>query len=218
MIARIFYDVAVKEVRVDYDAFETDVVGVVERNWSGTSVAEMQIGRFLMDVTQAAMRHRVRAPHGYTMFFKALLTTEGLAKALIPEVDPLRAAQPFVEKMIAERYSTDRMQHELFYSLVGLGSLGQRLPITVSQLLDDLDKQRLTVTVREASDPDRLDAEDRRQNRLIIALFAITAAICGALTWEVRPFGDVPVISTIFWLAAAPLFLTTMTMTLRNRG
>ncbi|MCP4809628.1 MAG: AarF/ABC1/UbiB kinase family protein [Proteobacteria bacterium] len=218
VIARIFYDVAVKEERVDYDAFETDVIGVVEKNWSGTSVAEMQIGRFLMDVTQAALRHKVRAPHGYTMFFKALLTTEGLAKALIPEVDPLKAAAPYVQQMIADRYSKERLQNEAFYSLVGLGTLGRRLPVTLSQFLDDLDKQRLTVTVKEATDPERLDAEDRRQNRLIIALFAITAAVCGAMTWEVRPFGDVPVISTVFWLAAAPLFLTTMTMTLRNRG
>ena len=218
VIARIFFDVAVKEERVDYAAFEADVIEVVERNWSGVSVKDMQIGLFLMDVTRGAMKHNVRAPHGYTMFFKALLTTEGLAKALIPELDPLAAARPYVERMISERYSKERLQQDVFYNLVSLGTLGQRLPVTVSQLLDDLDKQRLVITVREAADVSRLDAEDRRQNRMIIALFAITGAVCGALTWDVRPVFDLPFISAVFWLAAFPLFLLTLTMTLRNRG
>lgn len=219
VIARIFYDVAVKDDRIDYAAFEADVVEVVERNWSGVSVKDMQIGMFLLDVTQGALKHKVRAPHGYTMFFKALLTTEGLAKALIPELDPLVAARPYVERMIADRYGKERLQQDLFYNLVSLGTLGQRLPVTISQLLDDLDKQRLTFTVREAADPSRIAAEDRRQNRLIIALFAITAAVCGALTWEVRgPFFDLPFVSVVFWLSAFPLFLLTLTMTLRNRG
>ena len=218
VIARIFYDVAVKEERVDYAAFEVDVIDVVEKNWAGVSVKDMQIGLFLMDVTRGAMKHKVRAPHGYTMFFKALITTEGLAKALIPELDPLAAARPYVERMIEHRYSKERLQQDLFYNLVSLGTLGQRLPITLSQLLDDLDKQRLRITVAEAADPDRLAAEDRRQNRMIIALFAITGAVCGALTWSVRPIVDVPLVSLVFWMAAFPLFLLTLTMTLRNRG
>ena len=218
VIARIFYDIAVKEERVDYASFEADVIEVVEKNWAGVSVKDMQIGMFLMDVTRGALKHKVRAPHGYTMFFKALITTEGLAKALIPELDPLEAARPYVERMIEDRYGKERLQQDLFYNLVSLGTLGQRLPVSLSQLLDDLDKQRLVFTVREAADPDRLAAEDRRQNRMIIALFAITGAVCGALSWDIRPLVDLPFVSVVFWLAAFPLFLLTLTMTLRNRG
>ena len=217
-VARIFFDIAVKEERVDYDAFEADVVAVVERNWTGTSVRDMQIGLFLMDVTQNAVKHKVRAPHTYTMFFKALLTTEGLAKALIPEVDPLAAARPFVQKMIGERWSQDRMKEEGFYNLVTFRTLSQRFPVTLSQLLDDVDKQRLKITVKEEADKDKLAAEDRRQNRLIIAAFACTGALCGALTWDVRPVFDVPIASVVFWASAIPLFLLSLTMTLRNRG
>ncbi len=217
-VARIFFDIAVKEQRVDYDAFEADVVTVVERNWTGTSVRDMQIGLFLMDVTQSAVKHRVRAPHTYTMFFKALLTTEGLAKALIPEVDPLAAARPFVQRMIGERWSQDRMKEEGFYNLVTFRTLSQRFPVTLSQLLDDVDKQRLKITVKEEADKDRLAAEDRRQNRLILAAFACTGALAGALTWDVRPVFDVPLASLVFWASAFPLFLLTLTMTLRNRG
>lgn len=217
-IARIFYDIAVKEERVDYAAFERDVIAVVEKNWVGIdSVADMQIGLFLMDVTQGAMRHRVRAPHGYTMFFKALLTTEGLAKSLIPEVDPLEAAQPYVKRLVAERYSQERIKEDLFYTGVTFNTLAQRLPVTLSQLLDDVDNQRLQMNVKQVYDRESDDAADRRQNRVIIASFAVTAVVCGTLALEVQLWGF-SWLTFIFYSAAAPLFLLALTMALRNRG
>ena len=217
-IARIFYDIAVKEERVDYAAFEADVIAVVERNWmSVDSVADMQIGRFLMEVTQGAVKHGVRAPHGYTMFFKALLTTEGLAKSLIPEVDPLAAAQPYVKRLIAERYSQDRIKEDLFYNGATFNTLAQRLPVTVSQLLDDLDKQRLQLNVKQVYDKDSDNAADRRQNRMIIALFAVTAVVCGTLALEVQLWGF-SWLTFIFYSSSTPLFLLALTMALRNRG
>ena len=57
-----------------------------------------------MDLTTNALRHKVYAPTAFTMFFKAVLTTEGLAKSLLPEVDPLKVAQPYVEKLVKARW------------------------------------------------------------------------------------------------------------------
>mgnify|MGYP002630128382 CR=1 FL=1 len=217
-IARIFYDIAVKEERVDYAAFERDVMAVVERNWVAIdSVADMQIGRFLMDVTQGAIQHRVRAPHGYTMFFKALLTTEGLAKSLIPEVDPLKAAQPYVKRLVAERYGQDRIKEDLFYTGVTFNTLSQRIPVSLSQLLDDIDNQRLQLNVRQVYDRESDDAADRRQNRVIIASFAVTAVVCGTLALDVQLWGF-SWLTAILYSAAAPMFLLALTMALRNRG
>jgi len=217
-IARIFYDIAVKEERVDYAAFERDVIAVVERNlMSLESIADMQIGRFLMEVTQGAVLHRVRAPHSYTIFFKALVTAEGLAKSLIPEVDPLSAAQPYVEQLIAERYGQQRLKEDLFYNAVTFTTLAQRLPISLSQLLDDMDKQRLQLNVKQIHDNESDDASDRRQNRMIIAIFAVTAAVCGTLALNIQLWGF-SWLTFIFYSAAAPLFVLALTMALRNRG
>lgn len=218
-ISRIFFDIAVKEVRVDYDAFERDTIAVVERNWVGTSVQDMQIGRFLMDITRGAIRHHVRAPPTYTMFFKALLTTEGLAKSLIPEVDPLAAARPYVEKLIHERFSAERVREDLFYNLVTLSALGRRLPVSLSQLLDDLDQQRLLLNIHMRPDADAARLADRRQNRQVLAMFAVTAAVCGSLTldWKGPTALGIPAISWVFYVIAGALFGLTMLAVLRSR-
>ena len=117
-IARLFFDIALKDARVDYAAFERDAMEVVETHWSGGSIAEMHIGAFLMDLTRRALRHRVLAPPEFTMFFKAVLTTEGLAKAVLPEVDPIAAAQPSVRRLLAERWSQERLLDDGAYTLL----------------------------------------------------------------------------------------------------
>ena len=45
------------------------------------------------------MRHGVSVPSNYTLYFKALITAEGVAHEVIPEVDPLEEMMPYVQQM-----------------------------------------------------------------------------------------------------------------------
>ena len=189
-IARLFYDIAIKDGRVDYHAVEGEAVRLMEEHWSGGSIAEMRLGPFVVDLAQAASRHGARVPRAYAMFFKAILTTEGLAKSLIPEVNPIAAAEPYIREFLEERLSPERLQQDSFYNFLTLSSLGRRLPVSLSQLLDDLEAQRLRFVVQ---DPDRertLQVVDRAVNRLLISALAIAC-----FTFAVR------------FLAAEALFL-----------
>ena len=147
MVAKLFFDLSIKEERVDFAKFEQDAIEVAETHWTGGSFQEMDIGAFLMDITFRALRHKVRAPPAYTMFFKGVMTTEGLAKSLLPEVDPLRAAQPFVERLIKERWNPQKLTDIGAYNVHAYANLLRRLPISFSQLLDDFDRQRFSIQV-----------------------------------------------------------------------
>ena len=185
-IARLFYDIAIKDGRVDYNAVEREAVKLMEEHWSGGSVAEMQLGPFVVDLATAASRHGARVPRDYAMFFKALLTTEGLAKSLIREVDPIAAAAPYIQAFLAERFSEERLQQDAFYNLLTLSSLGRRLPVSLSQLLDDLDAQRLRFTV---VDPDRdrtLQMAERLTNRALATAMTITCLVLAARMLDAR--------------------------------
>lgn len=218
-IARLFFDIAIKEGRVDYDAFERDAIEVMERHWSGGNIAEMQIGAFLMDITRGALRHRVRAPPAFTMFFKAILTAEGLAKTVVPEADPIGAAQPHVDRLMKERWGPDRFTEDWTYRAITLSALARRLPVSLSQLLDDVDQQRLQLNVAHVEWKAEARAADRRANRAIVAAFASVAALCGTLAIEHQPprlFG-LPTVSLVFYAISAALFVYTGRQMLRHR-
>ncbi len=174
LIAKIFFEISIKKERIDYVAFERDSIQVAEKHWSGGSFAEMDIGAFLMDLTTNALRHKVYAPTAFTMFFKAVLTTEGLAKALLPEVDPLKVAQPYVEKLVKARWQPEHWTDLGTQNALAFSSLFKRMPISISQLLDDLDYQRLRLNVEHIEQKSAQQSAMRRQGLLVLGLLAMS--------------------------------------------
>ena len=180
-IARIYWELAIKPERVDYAAWEVDVQELMERQFFGKAMADIQVSDFLRELLERANKHGVRATSAYTMFFKALITTEGLAKMLIPEVDPLAAMQPYVRAMVAKQYSAERLREELFFWLTSFRYSGRRLPMLVGQLVSEAQDGSLRIrTWSERSERDR-DLADERTNRLAMAAVSGCLFIAGSL-------------------------------------
>jgi ubiquinone biosynthesis protein len=205
---------------VDYTAVERDTVEVMEKHWAGASIKDMQMGPYFMDLAARAGKHGARMPSNYTMLFKGIMTSEGLAKTLIEEVDPIAAITPYFQRMMVERLSGDALQREAFYQLYTLSSLLSRLPVSVAQLLDDFDANRLQIRVQQTADPATDEAKDRRTNRMIWGGFTMTSALCGTLsmlapqTW----YAGVPTVALGFVVLTVLLFIETTWMVFRNRG
>lgn len=219
-IARIFYEVAIKEERVDYRALERHTIELMDKYWSGGSIREMQMGPYVVELAARAGRVGARVPSAYTMFFKAIVTSEGLAKTLIDEVDPLSAAEPYIRRFMARQLSQERVKEDLLYTAFALSSLSRRLPGSLAQLLDDVEAQRLLLNVRDPDAELARAAADRRLNRAIGAAFTIGAFLCGTLALFALPFHPwgVPLISLMFYGMGLAAGAVTLFMVLRNRG
>lgn len=169
-IARVYWELAIKPEKVNYPTWEADVQEVMENHITGQTMGEIKIADFLRDLLSRAHRHRVLTSPEYTMFFKALITTEGLAKMLIPEVDPLEEMAPYVERMVRRQYGSDRLKDELFHFLTSFRYTARRLPLLSAQLISDLQEGRLRVrSVMEHSDDDRKRLS-LHSNRLVLSL------------------------------------------------
>ncbi len=186
-LSRLFFDIAIKERRVDWAAVHRDTVEILERNLQSERMEDIDIGRLVQDLAAAANRHGARVPLSYTMFFKALLTSEGLARTLLHEQNPIAAAEPYFRRMVAESFSRPAIEQELTYQAVALGPLARRLPLALTQLLDDFDGERLAINVRHLDDPLGRIAADRRVNRQILAMWTAVCFAAGAVTLCVPP-------------------------------
>ena len=113
------------------------------------------------------------------MFFKGVMTTEGLAKSLLPEVDPLAAAQPYVEKLIRNRWHPKKWSELGTQNIMSYSAIAKRLPISITQFLDDLDRQQLHFAVTsKQSDRDR-DLKYRLENTKVLMWISISWMIVG---------------------------------------
>ncbi|MBN1334486.1 MAG: AarF/ABC1/UbiB kinase family protein [Deltaproteobacteria bacterium] len=219
-IARIYYDLGTKTARVDYDAFERDVTDVMERHWVDRALQDVDVGRFLKQLADGAIRHRIRAPANYTVLFRALLTTEGLARALLPEVDPVAAARPWIDALVKERFRPARIQEETFYSLVSLRTLLRRLPGAVSQVLDDLQDQRLRVEILHRYPPEAQRARNLRHVQTLVLAMSVASLIAGSIALQQQGPAvlGVPWVSWILFGSSGVFWLWTLILLFLNRN
>lgn len=218
LLARTFYQLAIPEGRVDYAAFEVDCIAVAERYLIGVPISQIQIGELFAQLVAGAARHEVRMPTDFTMMFKAILTTEGLAKAIAPDVDPIELARPFITEMIAERYKPERLKQQAIRDLVAFSSMARSIPNSVPMLLDDLQGGKLSFGVTAETLDLQHRAADMRVGRAIRASLSIALLVCGTLVIGVEGLPTVlwglPWLSLVFWGLALLLNATL----LRRRG
>lgn len=206
-LARSFYALAIPTGgKVDYAAFEADVIEIADRYLGGVPLSEIQIGELFAELVAGATRHRVRMPTDFTMMFKAILTTEGLARSIAPDVDPLELARPFISQMVQERYSPDRLKQTLVADFQLLSRMAHSLPQKLPAVLEDIHTGKLAIGLAPSSLKALDEAAERRLHQGVRAALTITAVACGTYTLGLglpatSPLG-IPWISTIFFAAA----------------
>lgn len=175
-IARVLWEIAIRPGHVDFASWEADVQEVIGEELAGKAMENIAIDQLIGRLMEGAMRHGVQVPSSYTVYFKALITAQGVAHELIPEIDPLQTMMPYVQEMARKLYSRERLQEEAFYYLTSFRYSAKRLPLVLSQLLQDLQDGRLRMrSVIESSPLERSDRE-MQTNRIVQALL-----VCGLL-------------------------------------
>ncbi|MFN8559981.1 MAG: hypothetical protein U0531_22380, partial [Dehalococcoidia bacterium] len=104
-VARLFYDGAPYSGTPDYDAYEREVVTVVDslhQRGMGSMQITVEIGR-LFDILR---RHRIHARSHMTMVNLALMAAEGLGKRLAPEMSLTDEALPYLAEALGEQQAS----------------------------------------------------------------------------------------------------------------
>lgn len=77
-----------------YERYRADIAGFVERHW-GQRLAEVQMGKVLLEMLALLRKHRVRVSPTFTMVNIAIAVTEGIGKQLDPGLDLMAEAVPY---------------------------------------------------------------------------------------------------------------------------
>ena len=172
-VARAFYALSRKRGPVDYEAYEQDVADLMLYHFQNTNLSEIEFGKYLHEIVEGAIRHNLSVPPNYTMFFKALMTVEGIGKKVSPDLDLIAECKPYVESLVAERYGPERLMREFSRTSVELARIIHRLPSSLGTLMRMIDGGKLPVVIEKPhAELDRL-ASDRRNNRLLVSLTGI---------------------------------------------
>jgi ubiquinone biosynthesis protein len=201
-VARTLYDISLKTGPVDYAAWERDVTELMDQHLASTSLADVDFGAVIRDIVDGAMRHNVRVPPDYTMFFKALMTVEGIGKQISPDLDIIAACQPYVERLIAKRYEPEALLRTSVDTMNAFGKIGRRLPGTLQQILQQVEDRNIGIQVNDPHIDRRLRLQRTLVNRTLVFATAV-ALVTLAVSLE-------PLASEDVWLRRLQLACAAM--------
>lgn len=152
-LAYLYVDLAPFNEKVDVDQFARDLRDLIAP-YFGLTLKNVNGGRMLLDSAGLAARHGLILPAELVLFFKSIVTIEGMARILMSDFDFLSYSLEFAAELVKSRTDPSRLLKEVSETTRDLNSLVAILPRQLKQLLrrwsspeaslkiavDDLDK------------------------------------------------------------------------------
>lgn len=147
---------------------------------------DIRLGELLVAVTAIMRAHSIVMPSDLTLLFKTLITLEGLGLKLDPDFHMTDQVEPFLKRVIRQRYRPSTLLKRGRRGLHDVLSLMSGLPRDAARLLKEARRGRLKIDL----DVKRLDhfgyQIDRSTNRLTIGILTAALIIGSSIVMTVQ--------------------------------
>jgi ubiquinone biosynthesis protein len=162
----------------------------------------------------------LRLPADLAIMIKALITAEGMARSLYPELNVVREAEPYIKRLSMSRWKPHTVWRNIVHSVRQFAALQHNLPDRLNRILDHLDSGRLLIRFKHENLGELSSTLENISNRLTFGII-IGALIIGSsmiITTGVEPllFGY-PAFGIIGYLVSGLLGLWLVFNMIRSR-
>ena len=192
---------AIDRSDLDVPRFQSEI-GEVMAKYRAATLAEMQIGPLLQEMSAVALRHGVPMPASLTLAVKALAQVQLATADLDPELDPYDVAGKFLTRWTVKRMGATLNPKTLVYQSQKLKVRALRIIEAVEHLIGARPGQKLVVNFQANSLEDMVRRTGRR---LVLGLTAAASVLASGLTvtstvvaeWVPLTFGVVAGLLTV---------------------
>ncbi|MBX3020856.1 MAG: AarF/ABC1/UbiB kinase family protein [Bdellovibrionales bacterium] len=136
-LAYLYVDLAPFTERVDTDQFARDIRDLIAP-YFGLTLKNVNMGRMLMDSTAVAAQHGLVLPSELVMFFKSMVSLEGMGRMILKDFDFLTYSLEFAKDLVHVRMEPKRMFSDASVVARDMNSLISTLPRQLKQVLRKL--------------------------------------------------------------------------------
>lgn len=165
---------------IDQNLLTADVRDFVEGFYE-LPLERIKVGRLLGDFVHMLSDHGLRCPGDLMLFIRAIITLEGVGRALDPRFNLAGELQPFIERVVRRRYEPKRMFHRAYDDVRSLLSAAHDLPLSTSRVLEKLAHDDLRIKFEHRGLDHLINEFDRSSNRVVIAVIIASLILSSAL-------------------------------------
>jgi len=188
--------------------------------YHSVTVGKLDLGQLLMDLNNMLRTHHIKLPSDLALMFKTMVTAEGTARQLYPELDVIAEIEPFISQLGVDRWSPSQVWRRFTRQLRFYLKLQSSLPGSIQRILQKMEQGELDIRFRHENLGGLQKSLDNVSNRLSFSII-LGALIIGSsmiITTGVKPliFGY-PVIGLAGYLISAILGLVVVVSIFRSR-
>ena len=219
-LAQLVSSIATAHKNVNTGHLEKDLIEIMDVYLS-LPLKEIQVGTLLEDLVEVLKSHALRLPPDMSIVIKALITAEGTARMLYPDLDVISEATPHVRRLVSRQYSKGYIWQRLRNNLSAMWGLQQHLPRTLSSILRKIESDDITIGFDHKNLSPMQKALESSFNRLTLGI-VLGAMIIGSsmiITTGVGPllFGY-PALGMTGYLISAVLGLWLIITIIRGKA
>jgi predicted unusual protein kinase regulating ubiquinone biosynthesis (AarF/ABC1/UbiB family)/nucleotide-binding universal stress UspA family protein len=169
---------AIDRSDLDVTKFQEEI-GELMAKYRTSSLADIQLGPILQEMTEVSIRHDVPLPASLALTGKALAQMQLATAELDPELDPFDVAGKFLMRQVLTGMGAKLEPKALFYRSQRLKVRFLRMVEAIERLIGARPGQKLEVNFRAATLEDTIRRAGRR---LAIGLTAGAAVLASGLT------------------------------------
>lgn len=194
-LAHEYVDMAPFDERTNVDRFARELRDVVAP-YFGLTLKNVNFGKVLMSTAAVSSRNNVALPTDMMLFFKSIVSIEGLARRIIKDFDFLTYSMEFATELAKTQYDPNRLMGEMTEVLRDSKTLLAGLPRQLKQMLRKFNSPDFAVKI-EINDLGKLNQTLERSGLkiywgLVIAALIIAAAVMMNLPHESSILGINP--------------------------
>jgi ubiquinone biosynthesis protein len=199
-VAYAYLEISDFRDEVDMNRFARDLRDLISPFY-GLTFKNMNAGKLLMDSTRLAARHGLQVPSELMLFFKGIVTVEGMARVIIDDFDVLASSLQFATEIVKAKYDPERMIHDLANLARDSTSLIYSLPREIKQLLRKLNSSDRAWKIQIEHFEDFKRSFESSANLLFLGMIIGSLVIGASLTVhlpDAATFLGVPVLTSVF--------------------
>ena len=191
--------------------------------YSGLSVGEVTLGQALSELIALARRYRLRVPPVFPLLTKALVTAEGVARAIDPTINVYEVARPYARRLLLERYDPKVILEGTRERTLEYLRYVEDYPEQIQQLLTEVGDGELEVQLMHHGLDELFGGVDVLANRLVFAVVSgallLGSCMLGAFDrgGPAVPYLGVQVISFVGFTLSSIMILVLLVIIFRSR-
>ena len=189
----------------DEEAYRRAAAELVTRH-SVATMANVQAGAIVADLTQTAADSGLRLPAQLTMLGKALLNLDEIARTLDPSFDPNAAIKRASAELVRKKLLQGASPANLMNAALEAKEFAERLPRQLNDVMDALAHGQFTINIQGIDQREIMRSAQKLANRvmggMLVASLIIGAALIMRIPTHAHLFGY-PAVAIVLFLIAA---------------